>query len=66
MVGRTEHQDTLTFRVELASGVEPRSVVATLEGAIRDVMKLRGAVEVVSTGTIPETAKKITDTRTWD
>lgn len=66
MVGRAEHQDTLTFRVELASGVESRSVVSTLEGAIRDVMKLRGVVEVVSTGTIPETAKKITDTRTWD
>jgi phenylacetate-CoA ligase len=66
MVGRAEHQDTLTFRVELASGVEARSVVSTLEGAIRDVMKLRGVVEVVSTGTIPETAKKITDTRTWD
>jgi len=66
MVGRTEHQDTLTFRVEIAAGVEARSVVPTLEGAIRDVMKLRGAVEVVSTGTIPDTAKKITDTRTWD
>jgi phenylacetate-CoA ligase len=66
MVGRAEHQDTLTFRVELASGVEARSVVSTLEGAIRDVMKLRGVVEVVSTGTIPETAKRITDTRTWD
>ena len=66
MVGRTEHQDTLTFLVELASGVEARSVIPTLEGAIRDVMKLRGSVEVVSTGTIPETAKKITDTRTWD
>jgi hypothetical protein len=29
-------------------------------------MKLRGSVDVVAAGTIPENAKKIADERTWD
>jgi phenylacetate-CoA ligase len=66
VVGRDGHQDTLTFRVELAGGTEARAVTAALETAIRDVMKLRGGVEVVAPGTIVEGAKKITDERKWD
>jgi hypothetical protein len=33
---------------------------------MREVMKLRGSVDVVAAGTIPENAKKIADERTWD
>jgi phenylacetate-CoA ligase len=66
VVGREGHQDTLTFRAELAPGAEAQAVRAALETAIRDVMKLRGSVEVVPAGTIPEGAKKISDERKWD
>jgi len=66
VVGRDGHQDTLLFRVELVGGAEARAVTAALETAIRDVMKLRGAVEVVAPGTLPEGAKKIADERKWD
>jgi len=66
VVGREGHQDTLTFRAELAAGTDADAATAALESAIRDVMKLRGGVEVVAAGSIPETAKKITDERTWD
>lgn len=66
VVTRKEHQDVLTFRVELAEGVEPGAVAPALEGAIRDVLKLRGEVEVVPAGSIPEGARKIDDRRTWD
>src|SRR5262249_10904401 len=66
IVGREGHQDTLTLRVELQPGTEEAPVVATLESAIRDVMKLRGTVSVVPPGTIPENAKKISDERTWE
>lgn len=66
VVGREGHQDTLTFRVELAAGAEPGKVAPAMEAAIRDVMKLRGDVEVVAPGTIAEGAKKIDDTRTWE
>lgn len=65
VVGRQGHQDTLTFRVELAAGGDAEAVVPALEAAIRDVMKLRGAVEIVAAGAIAENAKKIVDQRTW-
>jgi len=66
VVTRKDHQDVMTFCVELAEGVQAGAVTPALEGAIRDVMKLRGAVEVVPRGTIPESAKKISDERKWD
>lgn len=66
IVGREAHQDTLTFRVELTEGVIADAVRAALEQAIRDVMKLRGTVEVVPGGTIPEGARKISDQRRWE
>ena len=44
---------------------DERAVTAALESAIRDVMRLRGAVEIVAPGTIPDNAKKIADVRTW-
>ena len=66
VVGREGHQDTLTLRVELGAGVAAEGARATLEAAIRDVMKLRGSVDVVAAGTIPDNAKKIDDRRTWD
>ena len=66
VVGREGHQDTLTFRVQLAPGAEAAGVAQTLEAAIRDVMKLRGGVDVVPAGAIPDNAKKISDERTWD
>jgi phenylacetate-CoA ligase len=66
VVGREGHQDTLTLRVQLAAGAEPDAVRGRLESAIRDVMKLRGAVEVVASGGIADGAKKIADVRTWD
>jgi phenylacetate-CoA ligase len=66
VVGREGHQDTLTFRAELQPGADGRTITAALESAIRDVMKLRGAVEIVATGTIPDNAKKIADMRTWE
>ncbi len=66
VVGRDGHNDTLTFRVELASGADAGAVRQGLEAATRDVMKLRGGVDVVTPGTIPENAKKIIDERKWD
>jgi phenylacetate-coenzyme A ligase PaaK-like adenylate-forming protein len=65
VVGREGHQDTLTFRLELKPSIDAASVKSAVESAIRDLMKLRGAVEVVTAGTIPDGAKKIADERTW-
>lgn len=66
LVGREGHQDTLTFRVELAEGQEAAAAAAALEAAVREVMKLRAHVEVVPPGTIPDGARKIADQRTWN
>jgi phenylacetate-CoA ligase len=66
VVGRQGHDDTLTLRVELAAGSDAAAASGTLERAIREVMKLRGSVAVVATGTLAEGAKKIHDERTWD
>ena len=66
VVSRQDHQDILTFRVELAEGADASRVSSGLEAAIRDVMKLRGQVQVVAGGTIPEAARKISDERKWE
>jgi phenylacetate-CoA ligase len=66
VVTRRDHQDVLTFRVELQEGTDSPSAKAAIEHAIRDVMKLRGEVEVVPQGTIPDGAKRIDDRRTWE
>jgi len=66
VVGREGHQDSLLFRVELAADAKAEAVTPKLETAIRDVMKLRGSVQIVSAGSIPDGAKKISDERKWD
>jgi phenylacetate-CoA ligase len=66
VVGREGHNDTLTLRVQLGGGADAQAARQTLEAAIRDVMKLRGTVDVVGAGVIPDNAKKISDERKWD
>jgi phenylacetate-CoA ligase len=66
VVGREGHHDVLTLRLELDPSADPGRVTSAIEAAIRDVMKLRGGVEIVSPGTIPADARKIADQRRWD
>lgn len=66
IVGREGHNDTMTLRVQLAGSTDAQAAKQTLEAGIRDVMKLRGGVDVVTPGTIPDNAKKISDERKWD
>ena len=66
VVGREGHNDTLTLRVQLAAGADAQAAKQTLEAGIRDVMKLRGVVEAVAPGVIPDNARKISDERTWE
>jgi phenylacetate-CoA ligase len=64
---RKDHKDEMTFQVELKEEVsQPEKLKSEIEQSIRDVMKVRGNVEFVSTGAIPEGAKKIEDRRTWE
>ncbi len=66
VVTREGHDDVLTLRAELSAGADEGAAAARFTEAIREVMKLRGRVEVVPAGSIPEGAKKISDERKWD
>jgi phenylacetate-CoA ligase len=66
VVTRQDHQDVLTFTVEVAPGADAVHVQGAMAAAIRDVMKLRGEARVVPAGSIPEGARKIEDQRKWD
>ena len=67
VVTRKEHKDEMTFQIELKEEVsQPEKLKEEVESSIRDVMKLRGNVQFVPKGTIPDGAKKIEDQRTWE
>jgi phenylacetate-CoA ligase len=67
LVTRSEHQDEMTFRIELKEEIsQPEELKEEIEKSIRDVTKLRSNVQFVPKGTIPDGAKKIEDHRTWE
>ena len=67
VVTRREDKDEMTFRIELKEAVpQTEKLRREIEKSIRDVMKLRGAVEIVPGGTIPADAKRIEDQRSWE
>ncbi len=66
VITRHDHQDEMTFHVELGQGGDPARLQGAMVEAIHEVMRLRGDVRVVPPGSIPEGAKKISDERKWD
>jgi phenylacetate-CoA ligase len=67
VVTRKEHKDEMTFWIELKEGIsQAEKLKEEIEKSIRNVMKVRGNVQFVPKGTIPEGAKKIEDQRTWE
>jgi phenylacetate-CoA ligase len=67
VVTRKEDKDEMTFRIELKEETLPsESLKEEISKSIRDVMKVRGDVQFVLKGTIPDGAKKIDDQRTWE
>jgi phenylacetate-CoA ligase len=55
--------DSMTLRVEAKAS--PEGLAARIGDAIRDVTKLRGTVELVSPGSLPNDGKVIDDTRSY-
>ncbi len=67
VVTRKEHKDEMTFRIELKGEVpQPEKLKEEIEKTIRDVIKVRGNVEFVPKGSVPEGARKIDDQRSWE
>ncbi len=63
--------DRMTLKCELDGDVPPAAdardaLVAQLAGALRDVTKLRGEVELVAPGALPNDGKVIEDARKYD
>jgi phenylacetate-CoA ligase len=66
-ITRREHKDQMTFLIELrGENDQCDKLKEGIERSVRDVMKVRGEVEFVSKGTIPDGVKKIEDQRTWE
>jgi phenylacetate-CoA ligase len=66
VITRREDKDEMTFRVEPKEEViKPEKLKDEIERSIRDVIKVRGDVQFIPKGSIPEGAKKIEDQRTW-
>jgi phenylacetate-CoA ligase len=55
--------DTMTLRVEAEAN--PDGLSMRIEEAIRDVTKLRGQVEIVAPGSLPNDGKIIEDARSY-
>ncbi|MFI5090392.1 MAG: phenylacetate--CoA ligase family protein [Terriglobales bacterium] len=65
VVTREVHQDRLRYIVELNSGAKDDGLRDRIAEALRELLHVRGEVELVAPGTIPAGAKKIDDKRVW-
>jgi len=66
IVTRAEHADAMLLRAELRPGVAaPPDLAAQITKTLAEMVRLRGEVDIVPSGTIAPDAKKIIDQRTW-
>ena len=65
LVDRVGDQDNMTLEVELKEAASEEFIPA-VEATIREVIKLKGAVNIVAAGTLKEDGKVIEDVREWD
>jgi phenylacetate-CoA ligase len=67
VVTRVGHTDEALLRAEVVPGAMPSTELAErLRQHVVEDLRLRVAVEVVATGTLPGDTKKIVDQRIWD
>jgi phenylacetate-CoA ligase len=67
IITRENHTDIMTFVVELKEEVSrPEMIIGRIERSIKDLLTVKGTVQVVPLGTIPDRHKKIEDRRSWD
>lgn len=67
VITRPEDQDDMVFQIELnEDSAETGRLEARLESEIKEYLTIKGRVEVLPRGTIPDFHKKIEDRRTWE
>jgi phenylacetate-CoA ligase len=64
VVDREGHTDVMTLRCETTTGDE--GLAEAVAASIREVCKLRGEVELVTPGTLPNDGKVIDDVRRYE
>ena len=64
VVTSVDNQDVMTLRCE--SGSDDPAIAGAIAGTVRDVCKLRGAIEIVEPGTLANDGKVIEDARTYE
>ncbi|MBU6187872.1 MAG: AMP-binding protein [Betaproteobacteria bacterium] len=58
--------DRMTLRCELKAGADAPSLADAIAASLRDITKLRGEVQAVSPGSLPNDGKVIEDARKYD
>ncbi|MBL7225389.1 MAG: AMP-binding protein [Desulfobacteraceae bacterium] len=67
VITREVDRDIMTFLVEMKEVSSSTDMLcARIERDIKDILTIKGSVQVVPRGTIPDLHKKIEDKRTWD
>ena len=67
VITRENHKDVMTFVVELKEEISrPEVLRGRIERDIKEFLTVKGVVQIVPRGTIPDLHKKIEDRRTWD
>jgi phenylacetate-CoA ligase len=67
VITRENYKDVMTFLVELKEETSrPEILRGRIERDIKDILTIKGVVQIVPRGTIPDLHKKIEDRRTWE
>ena len=67
VITREDHKDVMTFLVEFREESLRTDILrARIERDIKDILTIKGRVQTVPKGTIPDLHKKIEDKRTWE
>ena len=67
VVTRVDQKDVMTFQAELKEDLADRKEMKSgLKASMKDILRLKGEVEFVARGTIPDSSKKVDDQRVWD
>jgi phenylacetate-CoA ligase len=67
VITRENYKDVMTFLVELNEEISrPEILCSRIERDMKDILTIKGVVQIVPRGTIPDLHKKIEDRRTWD
>jgi phenylacetate-CoA ligase len=67
VITRKEYRDEMAIYIELREEIVDKiGLKRSLEGEVKEVLKVRGEVVFVQKGSIPDRAKKIDDRRIWE